>query len=334
MAQLSLFPTRSLRDRTLRRNYSEEVEAFRREHARQRSWGLTQRHARRLRQLSESEERRVVWSPDGGSLGQIAAVSPSDGDGVLAQGALPCGSEQFGGVGQDVLDRDHPGQGPSGARSSSSGPPGSGPPGSGPPGSGPPGSGPADSGPADSGPPGSGPPGSRRLGWAQPRPGGQGGPATGAVRGAAPSCLEPTCLPLPRNCPPLPRTCLPRTCLPRTCLPLPRTGRPRATPAAAHTSARRWRTIEASDGAISARFPRVYRKSTSIRIFSTDSDHKRELQPTILASPNSHEIAPQRSCSKERFMPGAKRESMWPESSRPHPNRRRTGRPPPSARRQ
>ncbi|WP_220091537.1 hypothetical protein, partial [Actinoplanes lutulentus] len=49
--QLSLFPTRHLRDRTLRRNYSVAAEEFRREHERHRSWGLAQRHARRLRLL-------------------------------------------------------------------------------------------------------------------------------------------------------------------------------------------------------------------------------------------------------------------------------------------
>jgi len=37
-----------MRDRTRRRNYSMEAEEFRREHARRREWGLTQRHARKL----------------------------------------------------------------------------------------------------------------------------------------------------------------------------------------------------------------------------------------------------------------------------------------------
>ncbi|WP_199752085.1 hypothetical protein, partial [Actinoplanes sp. ATCC 53533] len=37
-----------MRDRTRRRNYSAEAEEFRREHARHREWGLTQRHARKL----------------------------------------------------------------------------------------------------------------------------------------------------------------------------------------------------------------------------------------------------------------------------------------------
>jgi hypothetical protein len=54
MAQLTLFPTRHLRDRTLRRNYSARAEDFRREHERHRSWGLARRHARRLRQLHEA----------------------------------------------------------------------------------------------------------------------------------------------------------------------------------------------------------------------------------------------------------------------------------------
>jgi hypothetical protein len=40
-----------MRDRTRRRNYSAEAEEFRREHARHREWGLTQRHARKLSRL-------------------------------------------------------------------------------------------------------------------------------------------------------------------------------------------------------------------------------------------------------------------------------------------
>ncbi|WP_433832794.1 hypothetical protein ACQP2E_17055 [Actinoplanes sp. CA-015351] len=46
--QLSLFPTRHLRDRTLRRDYSAAAADFRREHDRHWSWGLAQRHAWRL----------------------------------------------------------------------------------------------------------------------------------------------------------------------------------------------------------------------------------------------------------------------------------------------
>jgi hypothetical protein len=51
---MSLFTpahTAAMRDHTKRRNYSEEAEQFRREHAIRRDWGLEQRHARKLRRL-------------------------------------------------------------------------------------------------------------------------------------------------------------------------------------------------------------------------------------------------------------------------------------------
>jgi hypothetical protein len=41
----------AMRDRTTLRNYSPEADRFRRDHKRHRDWGLTQRHARRLRQI-------------------------------------------------------------------------------------------------------------------------------------------------------------------------------------------------------------------------------------------------------------------------------------------
>jgi hypothetical protein len=52
MRQLQLFTTTELaamRDRTASRSYSPAAEEFRREHERHRAWGLTQRHAERLR---------------------------------------------------------------------------------------------------------------------------------------------------------------------------------------------------------------------------------------------------------------------------------------------
>jgi hypothetical protein len=52
MRQLQLFSQAALaemRDRTAARNYSPAREEFRREHARHRAWGLTQRHGERLR---------------------------------------------------------------------------------------------------------------------------------------------------------------------------------------------------------------------------------------------------------------------------------------------
>src|SRR5262249_50675137 len=40
-----------MRDRTAARNYSPAAEEFRREHARQRAWGLERRHAEKLRRI-------------------------------------------------------------------------------------------------------------------------------------------------------------------------------------------------------------------------------------------------------------------------------------------
>ncbi len=54
MGQLQLFSraeVTAMRDRTKARNYSAEADAFRREHARHREWGLVQRHARKWRRL-------------------------------------------------------------------------------------------------------------------------------------------------------------------------------------------------------------------------------------------------------------------------------------------
>src|SRR4051794_37397383 len=51
VGQMGLFSRAALagmRDRTKARNYSPAAEAFRREHARHREWGLRQRHGRKL----------------------------------------------------------------------------------------------------------------------------------------------------------------------------------------------------------------------------------------------------------------------------------------------
>jgi hypothetical protein len=58
MRQLQLFTTTELaamRDRTASRSYSPAAEEFRREHERHRAWGLTRRHAERLRRLHGSD---------------------------------------------------------------------------------------------------------------------------------------------------------------------------------------------------------------------------------------------------------------------------------------
>src|SRR4051794_14683733 len=52
MGQLGFFTKVQLaemRDRTKSRHYSPQADAFRRKHERHRAWGLTQRHARKLR---------------------------------------------------------------------------------------------------------------------------------------------------------------------------------------------------------------------------------------------------------------------------------------------
>jgi hypothetical protein len=55
----------TMRDTTKRRNYSAEAEEFRREHQRHRVWGMTQRHARKLRSIyghiPSEEELTTAW---------------------------------------------------------------------------------------------------------------------------------------------------------------------------------------------------------------------------------------------------------------------------------
>jgi hypothetical protein len=81
MRQLQLFTTAQLatmRDTTKRRNYSAEAEEFRREHQRHRVWGMTQRHARKLRSIyghmPTDEELMAGWH-DGGSAASACGTS-------------------------------------------------------------------------------------------------------------------------------------------------------------------------------------------------------------------------------------------------------------------
>jgi hypothetical protein len=53
-----------MRDRTRSRNYSASRDEFRREHERHRAWGLTQRHARKLRRLREGSLQSPATTPD------------------------------------------------------------------------------------------------------------------------------------------------------------------------------------------------------------------------------------------------------------------------------
>src|SRR5689334_5819074 len=60
MGQLALFTKAQLtemRDPTRSRHYSPEAETFRREHERHRTWGLTQRHAQKLRRAQDAAAR-------------------------------------------------------------------------------------------------------------------------------------------------------------------------------------------------------------------------------------------------------------------------------------
>ncbi|HTJ35288.1 MAG TPA: hypothetical protein VL738_18845 [Dactylosporangium sp.] len=70
MRQLQLFTSSELaamRDRTRSRRYSPAGEEFRREHARQRAWGLARRHAeklRRLRAAAPADDRPAGSAPE------------------------------------------------------------------------------------------------------------------------------------------------------------------------------------------------------------------------------------------------------------------------------
>jgi hypothetical protein len=76
---MSLFTpahTAAMRDRTKRRNYSEEAEQFRREHAIRRDWGLEQRHARKLRRLYGSTT--AAWAAFHDRVEEVLSQAPID----------------------------------------------------------------------------------------------------------------------------------------------------------------------------------------------------------------------------------------------------------------
>jgi hypothetical protein len=73
--------TAAMRDHTKRRNYSEEAEQFRREHAIRRDWGLEQRHARKLRRLYGSTT--AAWAAFHDRVEELqspARPAPTDGE--------------------------------------------------------------------------------------------------------------------------------------------------------------------------------------------------------------------------------------------------------------
>jgi hypothetical protein len=92
MRQLQLFTTAQLatmRDTTRRRNYSAEAEEFRREHQRHRVWGMTQRHARKLRSIyghmPSDEELTAGWH----DRGAVASASGTSEQAHSRPAALP-----------------------------------------------------------------------------------------------------------------------------------------------------------------------------------------------------------------------------------------------------
>ncbi|REF96819.1 hypothetical protein DFJ67_2812 [Asanoa ferruginea] len=76
-----------MRDRTAARNYSAAGEEFRREHQRHRAWGLTRRHAERLRRAADRDSRPPAAggnSPEAGYPAANRAVRPTTGPDVTA----------------------------------------------------------------------------------------------------------------------------------------------------------------------------------------------------------------------------------------------------------
>jgi len=99
-----------MRDRARRRNYSAEAEEFRREHARHREWGLTQRHARKLSRLYGSTanaaaafQRRVDELTSASC--SVRAVTPTSSEPVGPEppASAPAVAEPVGPVGPKAI---------------------------------------------------------------------------------------------------------------------------------------------------------------------------------------------------------------------------------------
>src|SRR5512138_3112700 len=93
--QLQFFTTAQLakmRDRTKSRNYSPEKDTFRREHARHRDWGLTQRHARKLRRLHATTVTAATAAADAGTTGAATAPAATTAAGARAATATTAAS--------------------------------------------------------------------------------------------------------------------------------------------------------------------------------------------------------------------------------------------------
>jgi hypothetical protein len=90
VGQMSFFTaarTVSMRDRTKRRNYSAEAEEFRREQSVRRSWGLEQRHARKMSRQYGSVAAAWTAYQDRVDELQAAASSARPGEAALAVSA-------------------------------------------------------------------------------------------------------------------------------------------------------------------------------------------------------------------------------------------------------
>jgi hypothetical protein len=80
MRQLSMFTpaeVAGMRDRTASRNYSASRDEFRREHERHRAWGLTRRHAKRLRDARSIPHRSPAASTTAHDRTQDPSPSPT-----------------------------------------------------------------------------------------------------------------------------------------------------------------------------------------------------------------------------------------------------------------
>jgi hypothetical protein len=102
MRQLQLFTTAQLatmRDTTKRRNYSDEAEKFRREHQRHRVWGMTQRHARKLRSIyghiPSDEELAAGWTDRGTAASATGTSEQADSRPTVPPERTPSMPEQI-----------------------------------------------------------------------------------------------------------------------------------------------------------------------------------------------------------------------------------------------
>jgi hypothetical protein len=97
-----------MRDRTAARNYSPAGEEFRREHQRHRDWGLTQRHAERLRRVRGADRDSRTPTVGGSAPEPVAPTSTPFNQAVrpTASPAVAAGQHHSGGAKKTI---DQPG---------------------------------------------------------------------------------------------------------------------------------------------------------------------------------------------------------------------------------